>query len=133
MQRSSSRPCLLLGSVLAAMTVASCVEGTNTAPRIATLIGISGSGQTAVVGSNLSEPFVVRVEDQNGQLIEGMTVSWQVITGGGSISPSQTTSGPDGLVSATLRVGTTIGLNSARASLNQQSPVIFTATAVAAP
>lgn len=132
MRRRFSRLFLVLLSAFAATTLASCVEGTGTDPRFANLIGVSGSGQATGVGSNLPQPFVVRVEDQFGQAVEGATVRWQVISGGGSISPSQSVSDATGDASATLRVGTTIGPNSVRASVGP-AQVVFTATATSAP
>ena len=43
-----------------------------------TLDRISGNSQTAVVSTALSNPFVVEVQDQNGDAISGITVTFAV-------------------------------------------------------
>ncbi|NOT09429.1 MAG: hypothetical protein HOP28_14635 [Gemmatimonadales bacterium] len=119
--------------LFAAMIVASCGEEGATGPRIATLIAISGGGQQGAIGATLTQPLVVRLEDQAGSPVEGVTVQWRVVSGGGSISPSQSTTDADGRASASLRLGTTIGVNTATASIDNSSAITFSAAAVAAP
>jgi len=122
---------MALAAMFAAMIVVSCTS--TTAPRLAILSGVSGSGQSAPVGSILPQPFVVRVEDQTGAPAEGVTVEWDVIAGGGTVTPSESVTDTDGLTSASLRLGSTTGVNSVTASLGQLQPVVFTATATTAP
>ena len=133
MQHRSARSWIAVAQVFAAMIVASCGgEETITGPRIATLSIVSGSGQTAPTGSTLSAPLVVLVADQNGAPVVGETVTWTVVSGGGIITPPQSTTGNDGHATATLRLGTTAGTNRVEASLGNIQPVEFVATATAA-
>lgn len=133
MHRRSHRSWFALAPMFAATIVASCAKDGSTGPRIALLVEVSGSGQQGAIGATLGQPFIVRVEDQSGQAVPGATVFWDVVSGGGSVSTSQSTSNPQGFAEASLRLGTTLGVNSVSASLGQVDPVVFIATATAAP
>jgi alpha-tubulin suppressor-like RCC1 family protein len=135
MQRRSARSWIAVAQVFAAMIVASCggKDSTTTGPRIGTLAIVSGSGQTAPGGLTLSDPFVVLVADQTGTPIQGVTVTWTVLSGGGTITPPQSTTGSDGHASALLTLGTTPGINRVQASFGSGQPVEFAATATTAP
>ena len=117
-----------LVSLVAAVLLAGCVS--TTAPRFAILRGVSGSGQVSTVGTLLPEPFVVRVEDQNGIPVEGFVVSWQVTAGNGAVTEEESPTDPGGLASTTLQLGTIPGINRVRASIGSPSPVVFTATGI---
>lgn len=131
MQRRSGRAWIALAPMFGAMIVAGCTS--TTGPRLATLIGVSGSGQSGPLGTTLAQPFVVRVEDQAGTPAEGVTVSWTVVTGGGLVTPNESVTDTDGRTSASLQLGPTTGVNSVTASLGGLQPVVFTATATTAP
>ena len=118
-----------LVSLSAGLLLSGCVS--TTAPRFAILKGVSGSGQASVVGTLLPEPFVVRVEDQNGTPVEGFLVTWEVTAGNGAVTEEESPTDPDGLASTTLQLGTTPGINRVRASIGSPSPVVFTATGTA--
>jgi hypothetical protein len=129
MQRRSNRAGIALASMFAAMIVASCAD--TTAPRIAVLVGVSGSGQSALAGTLLPQPFVVRVEDQAGVAVEGFTVTWEVTAGGGSVAEDQSATDAQGLASTSLVLGLTPGVNRVTASIGSQFDVTFTATGTA--
>jgi|KBSSwiStaDraftv2_1062776.scaffolds.fasta_scaffold95734_1 alpha-tubulin suppressor-like RCC1 family protein len=133
MQSRAGRQWIAIAPMFAAMIVASCATDTANGPRLATLVAVSGSGQFGALGATLANPLVVRVEDQTGAPVEGVTVEWDVIAGGGTVTPSQSVTDQDGLASASLRLGSVTGVNSVAASLGQLQPVIFTATATTAP
>ena len=132
MQCRSARLWTALAPVFAAMFVAACGESVTGGPQIASIAIVSGTPQSGPIGSTLAQPFVVLIEDQNGQPVEGIVVTWQVTSGGGIITPSQSTSDVNGLASATLRLGTTLGVNTVTARIDQSSSVLFTATATTA-
>jgi alpha-tubulin suppressor-like RCC1 family protein len=133
MQRRSGLAWTALAPVFAAMILASCAKDLNTGPRLATLVQISGDGQAGAIGATLGQPFVIKVVDQSGAPVKGEIIVWQVTSGGGSVSASQTSTDDDGLASTSLRLGTTIGPNTVRATLGDLDPVVFTASATAAP
>ncbi len=133
MHRRSHRSWIALAPMFAATILASCAEETTTGPRIATLVQVSGGGQQGAIGATLAQPMIVRVEDQSGNPVPGSTIFWEIVSGGGSISPSQSTTDAQGYAQASLRLGTSLGLNSVRATLGLLNPVLFSATATAAP
>ncbi len=80
------------------------------APATVTLV--SGSGQSAAVGTAFAQPVKVRVADTGGNPVEGATVTFAAPSSGASgtyTSPTVTT-GPDGVasvsVTANARTGT---------------------------
>jgi hypothetical protein len=91
---------------------------------------VSGDGQSAQVGSTLPEPLVVSVSDNFGNPIEGMAIDWTV-DGGGEVSETSTTTGPDGQTSVTRTLGPTAGTQHtfATAAGLAGSPVTFVHTA----
>ncbi len=119
-------------TVFAATILAGCTKEL-TGPRIATLLIVSGGGQSGVIGTNLTQPLRVQVIDQNGDPAAGVLVSWRVTAGGGSVSPPQSSTDSEGIASATLRLGTALGTNTVVASLTENVSVTFSATALAAP
>ena len=83
----------------------------NVAPGVATVIAvISGGGQTAAAGSTV--PVVFQVRDALGNPISGITLTFAVTSGGGSLSGSSGVTDASGQAS----VGWTLGpLNGAQA------------------
>ena len=83
-----------------------------------TLVKVSGDNQTGGVSTALPNPFVVEVRDQNGDGLSGVTVTFVVTVGGGTLSDTSVTTGADGRASSTLTLGSTAGTNTARASVS---------------
>ena len=115
-----------LVALSAAALLAGCVE--TTAPRFAILKGVSGSGQASVAGTLLPEPFLVRVEDQDGVPVEGFVVTWDVTAGNGAVTEEESPTDPQGLASTSLQLGTIPGINRVRASIGSATDIVFTAT-----
>ena len=85
-------------------------QASGTAPvevaqRAALLEMISGDDQEAVRGTTLSEPLVVRIEDQGGSAVEGVTVTFLPDAGHGSVSETMVESGADGTASTEWTLG----------------------------
>ena len=99
----------LLASLVPALLLAGCTSEPTTGPRIVSLALVSGLGQSGLVGANLAQPLVVRAQDQGGNPVSGAVVSWSVLAGEGTATPSQTVTGPDGLASTTFRLGAAAG------------------------
>ena len=53
-----------------------------------TIVEISGDSQTATVSTELPDPFIIEVRDQDGDALSGITVAFAVTAGGGSLSAS---------------------------------------------
>jgi Bacterial Ig-like domain (group 1) len=98
-----------------------------------TLVKTSGNHQTAVAGSQLAAPLIMKVEDQFGNGVPGVDVTFAATSGGGSITTSTIASDPSGQAQTTAAVGTIAGANSYAATANglTGSPFTFAETGVA--
>ena len=88
---------------------------TTTSLVATTLSKISGDGQQGSVGQPLANPFVVEVQDQNGNPLAGTTVTFAVTAGGGTLSIATATSDANGQVRTTLTLGPMLGTNTIQA------------------
>ncbi|HEU4525299.1 MAG TPA: galactose oxidase-like domain-containing protein, partial [Gemmatimonadales bacterium] len=88
----------------------------------------------AVAGTALPDSLVVRVIDENGDPVSGVTVKWEA-QGGGSVSDATTESGADGRTGIVRTLGMTVGEQTTVAAAEglDGSPVTFTATAAESP
>ena len=94
----------------------------------------SGDGQSGVVGTTLSSPFVVIVTNSGANPLSGVSVTFAITSGNGSLSVTSTTTGADGKASTVLTLGATPGANTVTATSTglSGSPVTFNATGLAA-
>lgn len=99
----------------------------------ASIAAVSGDGQRGAPGSTLLQPFVVEVEDADGNPTPGVAVIWSVTEGGGSLSSLSSTTGSDGQASVTLTLSAVAETHTVTASVDglAGSPVSFNAEAVA--
>ncbi len=124
----------LLGgpALLAALfTLAACSSDSPTEVSFESLQTVSGQSQTGTAGSALQSQLVVVALDEAGAPLPGVTITWSVTEGGGTVAPTTVTSGARGLARATWTLGTVAGANSARASATETSYVEFSATGTA--
>ncbi len=101
-------------------------------PVATTLEKVSGDGQSGDVGSVLPNPLVVRVLDQNSELMEGVTVNFET-SEGASVNPTQATTDENGQAQTILTLGVQPGEYNVTASVEGLDPVVFTATAIGGP
>lgn len=98
----------------------------------ASVVKVGGDGQTVEAGTAAGSPVEVRVTDSRGNGIAGESVTFSVIAGGGSVSPSTATTGSDGRASAQWTPGTDAGaIHELRATAGSLTTT-FTADVVAA-
>lgn len=120
--------CLTAGTVLTA-----CSDDGGTPPPAtpALIEAFAGNGQTAQPGAVLASPLIVEVTDQNGDPSPDVTVTWAVVTGGGTIAPFTSTTDASGKTSAQFTLGPDEGEHKAQAVVDglPGSPVEFFATA----
>ncbi|MFN8583662.1 MAG: hypothetical protein U0163_22125, partial [Gemmatimonadaceae bacterium] len=71
-------PMVRVGALLvtAALFVTACSDSTNPSPVATSITTVSGASQSAVVGTALANPVVVQVNDQNGAVMAGVTVTF---------------------------------------------------------
>jgi hypothetical protein len=104
----------------------------NTAVGAATqMVMTSGNNQSGAVGATLANPFVVTVMDANMNPVAGVTVTFAVTAGGGTLSATSVATSSQGTAASTLKLGATAGTNTVTASVSglTNSPITFTATA----
>ena len=136
---------LILGTDPGTNTVEASVEGISQMvifnaevslplPMPTALSIISGDNQSGLTGETLMNPFVVEVRDQNGNPMEGVTVTFAVSAGGGSLSDMSVDTDANGLAQSTLTLGSDPGTNTVTASVEGISQMaIFSAEASLPP
>lgn len=104
---------------------------TNVVPPVATSLTVSqaSQGQTGTAGSALATPITVRVHDQNGNAMAGVTVTWTVGTGSGSVESATSVSDANGDATVAWTLGTTAGAQTLTASLAGGATATVNATA----
>jgi hypothetical protein len=130
MRRKRAVTLLVLAAVLA------CGEGSGPGPAgpAAQAHKAGGDAQTGAPGSALPVPFAVLVQDQSGNPVASVTVSWAVTGGAGSLSaPTSKTDGA-GIARATLTLDAAAGPNAVTATVaGVAGSLVFTATGVLGP
>ena len=102
-------------------------------PKATTLAIVSGDGQSAEVGSSM-EPFVVGVLDQNKKPLQGIAVTFQIISQGrGQLSKRTQTTDVYGQAKTTLTLGNTPGIIQVKASVVDFPSLTQTFTGTAIP
>jgi hypothetical protein len=105
-----------------------------TAAAADTLSLAAGNAQSATVNTAVADSLRVLVTDAFGNPVNGTTVTFAIVTGGGTLTDSVAVSGPNGLATlGSWTLGLTAGGNSLTATSDglDGSPVTFTATATA--
>ena len=82
------------------------------------LILVSGNNQSGTPGAKLGAPFVVEVIDEDDVPMSGVTVTFAVLAGGGTLSTRSATTGSNGRAQATLTLGEAIGDNTVEARVS---------------
>ena len=97
------------------------------------LTRISGIEQQGPAGAELPQPFVVLVQNQNGDPVAGAAVTFAVTAGGGTLSVTTATTDADGRASTTLTLGPQPGPNTVEVTVDGLDPVTFSAVGSAIP
>jgi hypothetical protein len=112
---------VLLPVVLAAL--AAC-DGANpfgaagVTPPVNQLSIVGADTQSVAVGAAASRPLAVRVTSRSGAGVQGIAVTFAVLSGGGTLSATSATTDAGGNASATY----TAGLTSGPATVGASSP-----------
>ena len=86
-------------------------------PMPTTLSIISGDNQTGLTGEALANPFVVEVRDEDGNPLEGVTVTLAVSEGSGSLSDTSVETDTNGLAQSLLTLGVDPGTHTVEVSV----------------
>ena len=94
---------------------------------------ISGYNQKNLSGTVLAYPFVVEVRDENLSALEGISVTFTVTAGAGTLSVTHTTTDENGRAESTFTLGKNLGTTTVSVSAaGIEQPVTFNAVAEAA-
>ncbi len=110
-------------------------SATATAGAAATIAAAGGNNQSGEVNAALANPLTAKVTDAFGNGVAGVTVNWEVATGGGTVSAPTSVTAANGNATISWTLGAFVGAQTAQASAVglTGSPVAFTATGTAAP
>jgi hypothetical protein len=93
------------------------------------LILVSGNNQSVAPNQELSQPLVVRLEDDNGNGVSNRAVSWVIGSGGGSVSATTSSTDDNGEARVRWTLGPTPGVNTLNAVVSGVGFVTFRAVA----
>lgn len=113
-------------------------NGTNPPPGNTTpaaVVVVSGNNQSGIAGAVLANPLVVRVNNSDGDALSNVSVTWTVVSGGGSVASATSTTNAQGQASMTYTLGAAAGANSVRAAVtsNTSLSTTFSLTGTAPP
>jgi len=103
----------------------------NAGTTAAAVHSVRGDGQIGVRGTALPTAFTVRVIDAAGRPVAGVSVTFRVTGGGGSVGGGNkvtVTTNASGLAEATLTLGSAPGANAVTATAPGLNTITFTAT-----
>lgn len=111
---------------LLGIAVAACGGGGGTSPdhTPSQVLVSAGDNQVGPAGQELAAPLEVTVKDASGSPLSGITVAWATASGGGTVTPSSTTSA-DGKATATRRLGPGAGAQTTTATVSGVAPATF--------
>lgn len=130
--RRRAAHCALALLALNSLTISACNDDSTDPRTPTTLAVVSGDVQTAVAGVALASPFVVIVTDQDGLVMTGVTVTWAITTGSGTLGSASTVTDVNGQTSTTYTTGTTAGTETVSASVSGLTSVTFTVSVTSA-
>lgn len=119
-------------NVLSAVTAALppvTFTATSSAGAAASVTKNGGDNQTATAGTAVATPPSVLVKDANGNVKSGVTVTFTVLSGGGTVTGGTATTNAAGIAAVgSWTLGSTPGPNSLSATVAGLTPVTFNAT-----
>ncbi len=95
--------------IAALLAAAACDSPSDSGPRAADVEALSGDAQQGTAGAQLATPLVARVTDSNDRPLEGQTVLFTVLSGGGSVSAASVVTGTGGTAETLWTLGTVAG------------------------
>lgn len=122
---------LRLSLKIALFSLAAC-RGDSVAP-LPLAVATVGAIPPTVAGASTGDSIRVRVTEVGGGARSGISVSFAVTAGGGSVSPAIATTDADGRAAAKFTTGTTLGVNTVTATVAGVAPATLTVTTIAGP
>lgn len=130
-----------LGTSAGTQTATASVGGLSGSPVVFTATAQAGAAarlvktsldpQSGTVGQLVSSPPTIRAEDQYGNRVSGVIVTFTVTSGGGGVTATADTGDAQGVTSVGWSLGTVAGTNALRASATGVPAVTFSASGLA--
>lgn len=121
--RSPRRVALLITLVAAsACSLSTDVSGP------AAIVRFSGDQQSAPTNTPLAAPLAVIVVTQFGERLRNVTVTWSIVSGGGTLSATSTPTDDSGIAEVNYTTGATAGLVVIHARVQGLPPLAFNIT-----
>lgn len=105
------------------------ITATGVAGPPVSIVKISGDSQTVASGGTSSQPLVVKLTDQFGNVVTGALVVW-ASPSGGTLSADSTTTDVNGMAQVTLATAATPQAYTITATTGILAAVIFTLTGI---
>ncbi|MES2305663.1 MAG: Ig-like domain-containing protein [Gemmatimonadota bacterium] len=116
---------------LVALGVTACDDDTTNSNVAASIAVVSGNTQTGVVGTMVTNPLIVKVTNEDGNPVSGVTVTF-ASTAGGTIGTPTSTTNSQGQAQSTFVLGPTAGAQTVTATVaGVTTPATFTLTGTA--
>ncbi|MGQ0815308.1 MAG: leishmanolysin-related zinc metalloendopeptidase [Gemmatimonadota bacterium] len=126
---------VMAGACSDAGTVADLADtGPAASPGAASMRAETSIDQTATAGTTVASTPRVVVKDARGAAVVGVSVTFTVTAGGGSVQNAATLTDASGSASAgRWTLGSTAGVNTVEARVGTLAPVVFVATGISTP
>jgi plastocyanin len=102
-------------------------DGGGTGPTPNSIAVNAGNNQIGAAGTALAESLAVIVKDLSGAVLSGITVTFAITAGGGSVSPASRTTDAGGIAKTRRTLGPNAGTQTVTASAANLTPVQFSA------
>lgn len=123
------RFCLLLSGVVALSACGGGGGNGGTGPTASSITVNAGNNQVGAAGTALAESLAVIVRDQAGDPLPGVTVTFAVTGGGGSVSPTSRQTDASGIARTRRTLGPNAGTQTATGTTGSLAPAPFTSVA----
>jgi hypothetical protein len=121
---------MLLG--VASLSGAACLSISEPNKGLSVFTILGGNNQVVVVNTIAPQPLTVRTIDEKTGVLPGVTVTWIITSGTGTLSATSTVTDDSGLASINFTAGSTTGPVLVRATA-EDLRVTFTIDVVAQP
>jgi adhesin/invasin len=115
-------------SMLITLALVDCGGGGGgTGPTPNAIAVSAGNNQVGPAGAALPESLAVIVKDQSGAVLSGVTVTFTITAGGGSVSPASRLTNAAGIAKTRRTLGPNAGTQTVTATAGNLTPVQFSA------
>lgn len=94
------------------------------------ILRVAGNEQSGTTGTTLPDALVIEVQDEGGSSVEGVSVTWDVSMGSGTLSDASSVTNADGQADAIWSLGDEVGEQRVSVEAAGDLQTSFTATAV---